>query len=148
MSIWSISPYRQMQHWSAVQRAITNNLIGSTSSSNSSIDFSSAFTSVASNYYISVGNLAGRAGLTRVQGQLQKVAAANSSSVTLDAGLNAAKAAGNAILAQLGYGGGSSSSSSSSSSKYTAPVNSATGYSYVQTSAANIGSLSAVNLLI
>ena len=150
MSVWNISPYQQMRNWSAAQKAITNKLIGSTSSSSSSIDFSSAFTSVAGNYYTSIGNLAGQAGLTRVRGQINAKVAAYSTAVDLNAGVNAAKTAGNAILAQLGYGGGSSNVSSSSSSKsshYTAPVNSATGYSYVQTSAASLGSINAVNLL-
>jgi len=152
MSMWitSTSAYQQLQAWHASQKAMTDDLIGSAGSA-SLVDNSAAFTSVSSGYYTQLGNLAGRSALTRVQNQVL-AQAAQSQGVSLDAGLLANQAAGNAILAQFGYGGGSSKSSSStsnssSSGTYTAPINGATGYSYTQTSAASLGLLNAVNLL-
>ncbi len=143
MSISLIPAYKQMESWHATQKAVTDSLIGSASSATSAVDFSSAFTSVAGNFYTSLGNLAGQQALNRVQSQLQ-AALADQGTVSLDAGQKFAQSAGNAILAQLGMYG--SSSSSSSSSGYTAPVDAATGYSYVQTSAANMATLGALNL--
>jgi hypothetical protein len=145
MSVSPVSAYKQMESWHALQKAVTDNLIGSAASGTSAVDFSSAFTSVAGNFYTSLGNLAGQQALNRVQSQVQ-AAVADQSTVSLDAGQKFARSAGNAILAQLGLYGSSASSSSSSSSGYTAPVDAATGYGYVQTSAADVGTLGALNL--
>ncbi|HVY59426.1 MAG TPA: hypothetical protein VHA77_16365 [Xanthobacteraceae bacterium] len=139
----SVSFYKQNESWHAAQKAVTDNLYGSTSSAGATTDFSSAFTGIAGGYYTSIGNLSGQAALARVQSQIQTVTA-DQSTVSLTAGADFAKSAGNAILAQLGWYGASDSSSSGSS--YTAPVNAATGYSYVQTSAANLNALNALNL--
>jgi hypothetical protein len=49
MSISSVSAYSQMQAWHASQKALTDDLLGSTSDSTTA-DYSSAFTSVAASY--------------------------------------------------------------------------------------------------
>jgi hypothetical protein len=85
----------------------------------------------------------------RISHEHQLAAATTSGQTTPGAGLRAAQAAGNLILSTLGIAGasvGASSSGQSGSGHYSAPINAATGYSYVQTSAANVGILDAINI--
>ena len=114
----------------------------------SSVDLSSAFTNAANNFYSGQVVLGATAMGTRISHEHQ-LAAAKSGKTTPDAGLKAAQAAGNAILSNLGIAGasaGASSSGHATSGHYSAPINAATGYSYVQTSAANLGGLNAINI--
>ena len=145
MSISSVSAYAQLQNWHTRQKSVTDDLLGSNSDSTTA-DYSSAFSNVSANFYAGMANVAAQAALARVQDEFQSKY--SSDSVDLTAGTDKAKAAGNAILAQLGlqYSASSSSSSSSSSDTYTAPINSATGYSYIKTSAASVNNLNALNL--
>jgi hypothetical protein len=146
MFVRSLSPWQQMQNWRIGQGNINSQQLGSLGAA---ADYSASFASAASNYYDSVGNLAARAALTRIQA---KTAEARGQPLKGDAALAAAKAAGAAILNNLGLPGGSStastSSSSSSSKNYKAPINPATGYSYVGTSTSGTSALSAVNFVI
>src|SRR5438105_6677744 len=102
MFVSRTSAYQQLQDWRFAQKAITDNLIGSRSASNSAVDYSSAFTGVASGYYTSLANLSAQSALGRIQRQIQTTMPVNSATVALDAGANAAKTAGSAVLAQLG----------------------------------------------
>jgi len=142
MSINSISAYAQLQSWHAKQKSLTDNQLGSWSDASTSSDYSSAFTSVSAGYYTSLATVSAQSALSRIQNNI--IAATNDGSVDLNARSNMAKSNGAAILARLGYSSGASSSSSSGT--YTAPTNSATGYGYVKSSAANISSLNALNL--
>jgi hypothetical protein len=147
MSIGTVSAYQQMQNWSATQASVTGQVLGKGSTA---IDNSAAFTNITANDFGARTSLAGQAALGRIQGQFTATQAARSGSgpSTNDPGLAAAKAAGAAILNNLGLGGGSSGPSAppSSASPYTAPTNPSTGYSYVQTSAGNFGLLGSLNL--
>jgi hypothetical protein len=142
MSISGISAYSQIQNWHASQKAHTDNLLGSTSDS-SSTDFSGAFASVAASFYSGSANITAQAAVSRIQSKLQLVHAQGD--VAADFGANAAKSAGNAILAQLGYAGYSANTATSDGT-YTAPVNASTGKSYVKTSAASLNNLNSLNL--
>jgi hypothetical protein len=145
MSIGSVSPYQQMQNWSATQASVNSQIFGSSSTP---IDNSAAFTNITANAFGGETSLAGQAALARIQGQTTAAQTAQSGPSTNDPGLAAAKAAGAAILNNLGLGGGSSGPSAppSSASPYTAPTNPSTGYSYVQTSASSFGLLGSLNL--
>jgi hypothetical protein len=142
MSISSVSAYQQMQSWSATQKQVTDNLIGSLSSS-SAADYSSAFTNIAANFYSGSATVTAQSAVSRIQSNIQ-FAYANGD-IPLEFGAQTAKTNGNAILARLGYCT-ASASPPSSSDPYTAPVNAATGKSYVQTSSANLTNLNAINL--
>lgn len=116
------------------------------SGASSLTDNSSAFTDITSNYDSALAGITLQSVLSRVQNKFTQSSQANASTVDLNAGVNAAKSAGSAILAQLGLSGGSSSDSSSSGT-YTAPVDAATGYSYVKTTAAAVSTLGALDFL-
>lgn len=133
MSVSGISAYSQMQNWHASQKALTDNLLGSTSDSSSS-DFSAAFTNVSASYYSNSANVAVQSAVSRIQTNYQLLTSRGD--VAADFGANASKSAGNAILQRLGYAG--FSANTASSSNYSAPVNYATGKAYVKTSAASI----------
>src|SRR5262245_53913362 len=146
MSIRSLSPWQQMQNWRYSQGNINSQQLGSLGAA---ADYSASFASAASSYYDSAGNLAARAALTRIQA---KTAAASGKPLSGDSALAAAKSAGAAILNNLGIPAGSSTSSSSSttssSKNYKAPINPATGYSYVGAATSGMTDLSAVNFVI
>lgn len=145
MSISNVSAYQQLQSWHAAQRSATDKLMGSSGAS-TLVDNSYAFTDITSGYDSALAGITLQNVLSRVQNKLTQSAAANASTVDLNAGVNAAKSAGSALLAQLGLAGGSSTHSSSSGA-YTAPVDAATGYSYVKTTAASVSTLGALNFL-
>lgn len=138
MSITGVSAYSQMESWRAKQKAFTDGLIGSNSDAGSA-DYSSAFSGLSASYYAGMANVAALAAVTRVQNQVK------SSYGVSETGESAAKSAGNAILTQLGYVGYSANTATSSGT-YRAPTNSATGKSYVKTSAASLNNLNALNL--
>jgi hypothetical protein len=147
MFVSNVSAYQQMQNWRISQANMNDQVIGSPSAGTA--DFSSAFTDAASNYYSGLAVLGATAMGTRILHAQQSAAAKMSGPTTADAGLSAAQAAGNLILSQLGIAGASSAASSSgqgASGPYAAPINAATGYSYVQTSAANLGALNVINI--
>ena len=152
----SVSPYQQMQNWRTVQGRVNNYIMGGPSTVSAPVDFSGSFASAASGYYTTLANLAARAAITRTQNAnaaSSTTAATNgrSSSINTGAGLAAAQATGAAVLADFGFGGAASSANSSHSSAsgpYQAPINPATGYSYVGTSAGSVGALNAVNFLV
>jgi hypothetical protein len=145
MFVRSLSPWQQMQNWRMGQGNINSQQLGSLGAA---ADYSASFASAASSYYDSAGNLAARAALTRIQA---KTAAARGAPLSGETALAAAKSAGAAILNNFGLPGASSTSSTSSSSSsknYKAPINPATGYSYVGTSTGGTSALSAVNFVI
>lgn len=141
MGISGVSAYRQLQSWHARQKEQTNSLLGSLSDS-SSTDFSGAFASIASGFYSGAANVTAQAAVSRIQSKIQL--AYSNGDVGLDFGAKAARSAGNAILNQLGFAG--YAANTASSSNYSAPVNAATGKSYVKTSAASLSNLNALNL--
>jgi hypothetical protein len=143
MAISSISAYSQLQAWHASQKALTDDLLGSTSSSSTTSDFSSAFTSVAASFYSSSANITAQAAVSRIQSNIQL--AYSNGDVASDFGATAAKTAGNAILNQLGYAGYGTNTATSNGT-YSAPTNSATGKAYVKTSAASLNNLNSLNL--
>src|SRR5216683_2909117 len=155
ISVGQVSAYQQAQNWRSAQTNITNNLMGSLgSTSSSSINYAFAFGGAASNYYVNSATLAAQEALSRVQQQVYDKSGASKASgaSAVDQKLSAAKTAGNAILAAFGYGGSyvnnstSGSSTPSSSAPYAAPINAATGYSYVSTSAASLSTIGALNM--
>jgi len=147
----SVSPYRQMQNWRAVQGRVNNYIMGSPRDVSAPVDFSGSFASATSGYYTTLANLAARAAITRTQNANASSSNGRSSSVNTGAGLAAARATGAAILADFGFGGApnsANSSNGSASGPYQAPINPATGYSYVGTSAGSVGALNAVNFVV
>ena len=146
MFVRSSPPWQQMQNWRISQGNINSQQLGSLGAA---ADYSASFASAASSYYDSAGNLAARAALTRIQA---KTAAAKGTPLSGDTALAAAKSAGAAILNNFGLPGASSTSSksstSSSSKNYKAPINPATGYSYIGAATSGMTDLSAVNFVI
>ncbi len=162
----SISAYSQLQNWYANQANLNQQIYGN-SSGEFSTDYGAAFANAEANFYGQKNSLAVTAMEMR---QVQKAQAAskpasskttNSTSgtttgsnstatkTTADPALTAAKAAGNDILTSLGLISSppTKTTPSSASGPYKPPTNTATGYAYVPTSAANIGDLGAANLL-
>jgi hypothetical protein len=145
MFVNAVSPYQQMQNWRDSQARVNNQILGSPTAA-STVDLSFAFAQAANNYYGGLAVLGATAMGTRISHEKQLAAGTTAA----DAGLKAAQAAGKLILSNLGIGGassGASSSGQSGSGHYSAPINAATGYSYVQTSAANLAGLGAINIL-
>jgi hypothetical protein len=150
MSIFvnTASSYQQMQNWRAGQAKINDQILGSPTAL-STVDLSSAFAKAADDFYSGQVALGATAMGARISHEHQLAAAKTSGQTTPGAGLRAAQAAGNLILSNLGIAGasaGAASSGQSNSGHYSAPINAATGYSYVQTSAANVGILDAINI--
>jgi len=149
MFVNNVSSYQQMQNWRAGQANLNDQILGS-AAAGTTLDLSSAFANVTNKFSSGQVVLGATAMGARISHEHQLAAAKRSGTTTADAGVNAAKAAGNLILSYLGVGGapaGASSSGQSRSGHYTAPINAATGYSFVQTSAANRGGLDAINIL-
>jgi hypothetical protein len=163
MFVSKVSAYQQMQDWRMSQASMNSQVLGSSTAA-STVDFSSAFADAANNYYSGIAVLGATAMGTRISQEQQSAAAKTPSTTTpgtttpgtttADAALSAAQAAGNLILSNLGIAGassggsaGASSSGQSTSGPYAAPINAATGYSYVQTSAADLNALNAINIL-
>jgi hypothetical protein len=151
MFVPRISAYQQLQDWRAGQSNANSQILGA---NGTGVDFSSAFTNAANNSYSSGATLAANQALSRIQAQTAASAAAKSGTpMTHDQKLAAQQAAGKAELASLGldpstlFPSASSSSKTPPSGPYQAPTNSATGYSYVATSAANLNALNSVNIL-
>jgi hypothetical protein len=150
MFVPTVSAYQQLQNWRAGQSNANSQILGA---SGTGVDFSSAFTDVANNTYTSEATLAANQALSRVQQKAGTTPSTTSSTTTGDQRLAAAQAAGKAALASLGldpstlFPSASSSSKTPPSGPYQAPTNSATGYSYVATSAANLNALNSVNIL-
>jgi hypothetical protein len=149
MFVRNVSFYQQMQDWRVGQSKMNAQILGP---SGTGTDFSSAFADAANNYYSGLAVLGATAMGTRISNENQLAAAKTSGNTTADTGLAAAQTAGNLILSQLGIAGanvGVSSSSQSgqtTTSQYAAPINAATGYSYVQSSAAELSSLDTINI--
>jgi len=147
MFVNTVSSYQQMQNWRASQAKVNDQILGSPNAV--STDLSSAFANAANNLYSGQVVLGATAMGSRISHEHQLAAAKTSGQTPADAGLKAAQAAGNLILSHLGIAGAPASASSSgqtTSGHYSAPINAATGYSYVQTSAANLGGLNAINI--
>jgi hypothetical protein len=145
MLVPRISAYQQLQNWRIGQANINNQQLGI-----GSTDFSSSFANAANNLYTGEVVLGAAAMGTRVSQQNQSAATPGSRSTATDPVLLTTQAAGKLILSNLlGTGGIQSKSSSgqSTSGTYQAPTNPGTGYSYVPTSAANVASLGAIDLL-
>jgi hypothetical protein len=152
MFVPRISAYQQLQDWRAGQSNINSQIFGANGAG--STDFSSAFTDVANNTYTNQATLAANQALSRVQQQAGTTPSSTTSTTTTgDQRLAAAQAAGKAALSSLGldpstlFPSTANSSKTPSSGPYQAPTNSATGYAYVATSAANLNALNAVNIL-
>jgi hypothetical protein len=148
MFVNTVSSYQQMQNWRASQANVNDQILGSPTAV-STVDLSSAFANASNNLYSGQVVLGATAMGTRISHEHQLAAAKTSGQTPADAGLKAAQAAGNLILSHLGIAGAPASASSSgqtTSGHYSAPINAATGYSYVQTSAANLGGLNAINI--
>lgn len=142
----TVSAYRQMQNWTAYQTQFNQSLFGG---SNNTVDNSAAFTNVTANFVSAKGSLAAQAALTRIQNSTAAAKAKSSGPSAVDNAPAAAKAAGYAILNSLGLVSAPPSKSSSRSSQsgpYQAPVNSATGYSYVQTNSGQMATLGTLNM--
>src|ERR1700674_36241 len=145
----SVSAYRQMQNWGAVQGYVTGKVLGGAKSANA-VDSGIALASAANNTISSAGSRAAGAAITRIH---QKTQAANArhGGPAVD-GAAAAKTAGNAVLSSLGLNGADlaaayrTSAPSSASGPYRPPTNPSTGHGFALTSGSALGAQSAVNL--
>jgi hypothetical protein len=151
MFVHTASAYQQLQDWRAGQSNANSQILGA---NGTGVDFSSSFTDVANNTYTNEANLAANQALGRVQQQAAtKSGTTPSTTTTGDQRLAAAQAAGKAALASLGLDPSTLFPSTANSSKtppsgpYQAPTNSATGYAYVATSAADLNALNSINIL-
>jgi hypothetical protein len=143
----NISAFAQLQNWFAGQASLNQQIFGNSNAAPTT-NFSAAFANAANNFYSQKGSLAVTAlQLRQVQSAqaAQKTAAGKTG---VDPALAAARAAGNDILTNLGLiSSPPKTTPSSSSGPYAPPINGATGYAYVPTSAAAVSDLGAVNIL-
>ena len=151
MFVHSASAYQQLQSWRDGQTNANNAVMGP---NGADADFSASFTNAATNYYSSAGTVAATQALNRLQQKAAAHAAKKSGPPPKgDQKLAAAQTAGKAMLASLGldygtmFGAPTTASKKSASGPYKAPTNASTGYAYVASSAANLSTLGAVNLL-
>lgn len=142
MSIVLNSSYSQLQDWHARQKALTDKQLGSPSSWSSSQDFSGTFASISASAFSGSATITAQTVVSRTASKFQLLS--KQGNVDANFGANAAKSAGNAILAQLGYAG--YSANTANSSNYSAPVNYSTGKAYVKTSGANLNNLSTLSM--
>jgi hypothetical protein len=144
MVVSTVSAYQQMQNWGVNQANANKQILGNTTGG-SNTNFSSEFGDVASSFYSIQATLAAQGALTRVERQAYAATAKTPGGPAAETALSTARAAGNEILASFGLA--DNFVSNSSSAPYAAPTNAATGYGYVQASAASLNGSAAINVL-
>jgi len=170
----TISAFAQMQNWRANQADLNRQIYGNTNA-DPTADFATAFANAQNNFFSQKNGLAVTAMQTRLVQKAQAQAAAKAADSTTasdkaqkaqtdgktgsgntpttnttSAALTTARAAGNDILTNLGLRPvpPQKTTPSSASGPYVPPTNPATGHAYVQTSAATVGTLGAINLFV
>jgi len=171
----TISAFAQMQNWRANQSGLNRQIYGNTNA-DPTTDFAAAFANAQNNFFSQKNGLAITAMQTRLVQNAQARAAAKAADSTTgsnkaqtdsktgsgktpttkpadhttSAALTTARAAGNDILTNLGLRPvpPEKTTPSSASGPYVPPTNPATGHAYVQTSAATVGNIGAINLFV